>query len=171
MTTEEFKVQVFSLKDRLFRYSNRILLNATEAQDVVQDVMLKLWRQKEELYKCQSIEAFALTMVKNRSLDVTRKRTNHQAKEEILKLNTETIDFGITFEQKEMGQIIRGLIDQLDEPQRTIIYLRDVEEYEFDEISPLVDMNVETIRVNLSRARKKVREAYIKQLNYGTNRL
>ncbi|HAN00112.1 MAG TPA: RNA polymerase subunit sigma-70 [Marinilabiliales bacterium] len=171
MTTDEFKTKVFSLKDRLYRFSKRMLNDEVEAQDVVQDVLMKLWSQKEELYKCQSIEAFAMTMVKNRSLDKTRQKTNRFAKSEILKQQFETVDYGNTYEQKEMGMIVREIIGQLDEPQKTIIHLRDIEEYEFDEIAPLVNMNVETIRVNLSRARKKVREEFKNRMNYGTNEL
>ncbi len=167
MSTEEFKTNVFSLKDRLFRFSKKMLNDESEAQDVVQDVMLKLWSQKEELHKYQSIEAFAMTMVKNRSLDLTRQKANRMAKTDILKHQFETMDYGNTYEQKELGLLVNEIINQLDEPQKTIIHLRDIEAYEFEEIAPLVNMNVETIRVNLSRARKKVREEFKNRMNYG----
>jgi RNA polymerase sigma-70 factor (ECF subfamily) len=71
-------------------------------------------------------------------------------------------------ETRDLSLQIKQIINQLPEPQKTIIHLRDVEDYDFEEIVPLVAMSIETIRVNLSRARKKVREEMKKIMSYGT---
>ncbi|MFL0123177.1 sigma-70 family RNA polymerase sigma factor, partial [Tenacibaculum maritimum] len=64
---------------------------------------------------------------------------------------------------------VHKLIDTLPEKQRIIIQLRDIEEYDFEEIGKVVGMKPTAIRVTLSRARKTIREALIKQHNYGVS--
>lgn len=173
MNTEEFKLQVFTLKDKLFRFSKRILNDEIEAQDVTQDVLMKLWNIRNELNKYNSIEAFAMTTTRNLSLDKARRKNLRYEKAPELKYETDTIDNENHLENKELGEIIRRAIQNLNEPQRTIMHLRDIEEMSFEEIEPIVKMTVETLRVNLSRARKKVREELKivmidNNINYGT---
>jgi len=167
MNVEEFKEEVFTLKDKLFRFSKSILLDELEAQDVTQDVLMKLWEMRNKLQAYKSIEALAMTTTRNMSLDKARKKNVRYRNDSALKENIVAVDFQNPTENKETGAIIKTAIAQLDEPQRTIMHLRDVEELSFDEMVPLVGMSVETLRVNLSRARKKVREEIRKVMNYG----
>ncbi len=166
MTEEKFKKEVFVLKDKLFRFAFRFLSDADEAQDVTQDVLLKLWNMRKELGQYKSIEALAMTTTKNMSLDRIRKRNTRFEKEPEIQYEAEKHTEANALENKELGQMIRQVIQQLEEPQRSIIHLRDVEGYSFEEIEPLVQMKTETIRVNLSRARKKVREELKKIMEY-----
>jgi len=168
MTAEEFKEQVFVLKDKLFRFSKRILKDEVEAQDVTQDVLMKLWDLRNELHKYNSVEAFAMTATRNQSLDRARRKNYRYQKTPDLKHHVESVDDKNHLENKELGEIIKKAIENLKEPQRTIMHLRDIEQYSFDEIEPIVGMNIETLRVNLSRARKKVREELKKVMSYGT---
>lgn len=168
MNTETFKKEVFTLKDKLFRFSKRILNDRTEAEDVVQDVLLKLWDMRDELSKYNSLEALAMTTTKNLSLDRARRKNTRYEKSDSIRYETQTIDNSDKVENNELGIIIKNAINNLKEPQKTIMHLRDIEEYEYSEIEPIVGMNTETIRVNLSRARKKVREEISKVMSYGT---
>ncbi|MBI9067389.1 MAG: sigma-70 family RNA polymerase sigma factor [Salinivirgaceae bacterium] len=168
MTADEFKIEVFPLKDKLYRFSKRILNDAHEAEDVTQDVLLKLWTMRNELHKYNNLEAFAMTTTKNTSLDKARRKNTRYAKSDDVSYHTDTIDNTDQVENSELGLIIKNAIANLNEPQKTIMHLRDIELYSFEEIEPLVDMNTETIRVNLSRARKKVREEIKKIMSYGT---
>ncbi|MFA6400642.1 MAG: sigma-70 family RNA polymerase sigma factor [Salinivirgaceae bacterium] len=168
MTSEEFKEKVFVLKDKLYRFSKQILADDMDAQDAVQDVLMKLWTVKDELQRYESIEAFAMTMTKNRCLDKLRQKKVRYEKSDDLRRCIETVDNSNRYENQEINELLRKSIQTLTEPQKTIMYLRDIEGYEFEEIEPLVDMKTETIRVNLSRARKKVREELNKIISYGT---
>ena len=85
MEQEEFKLRVFSLKDKLYRFSKRILNDAEEARDITQDVLMKLWNMRNKLHSYNSIEALAMTMTKNMSLDKTRRRNTRHEKEPELK--------------------------------------------------------------------------------------
>lgn len=168
MDEQEFKNKVFVLKDKLFRFSCRILHDATEAEDVTQDVLIKLWNMRDELHEYNNIEALAMTTTKNLSLDKARRKNTRYQKAPEIKYETETVDNKDSVENNELGRMIRAVINQLPEPQKTIMHLRDIEQYTFEEIEPLVDMKTETIRVNLSRARKKVREQLKKMMSYDT---
>lgn len=168
MDSEEFKSKVFVLKDKLYRFSKRILNDETEAQDIVQDVLMKFWKMRNELGQYNNLEAFAMTMVKNLSFDKVRRKNTRYEKAASIRYETETIVVADDLEKRELSEQVKQVINCLPEPQRTIIHLRDVEDYDFEEIVPLVDMSVETIRVNLSRARKKVREEMQKIMSYGT---
>jgi RNA polymerase sigma-70 factor (ECF subfamily) len=72
-------------------------------------------------------------------------------------------------ELNDSVSIVHQLIAKLPENQRIIIQLRDVEEYEYEEISKVLDIKPTAVRVALSRARKTIREQLIKQHNYGIN--
>lgn len=167
MTSDEFKIQVFSLKDKLFRFSKHILNDATEAEDVVQDVLIKLWKMKKELPKYKNLEALAMIITKNLSLDKTRRKNTRIQKAEAIAYEMEVVNFQPDFEKQETSEWIKKTIQNLGEPQKTIMYLRDVEGYDYKDIEPIVHLSVETIRVNLSRARKKVRAELQKRWNYG----
>ena len=59
-------------------------------------------------------------------------------------------------------------MESLPANQKLILQLRDIEQYEFNEIAKVLDMTETTIRVTLSRARKSIREKLTKTHNYGT---
>jgi len=69
MTVETFKIEVLPLKHKLYRFAKRLLKNATEAEDIVQEVFIRLWSRREKLSEYKSIEAFAMTITKNLCLD------------------------------------------------------------------------------------------------------
>jgi RNA polymerase sigma-70 factor (ECF subfamily) len=70
---------------------------------------------------------------------------------------------------KDSVNLVHDLIDQLPEQQRIIIQMRDVEQYEFEEIGKVLGLKPTAIRVALSRARKKIKEQLIKQHSYGVS--
>jgi RNA polymerase sigma factor (sigma-70 family) len=62
---------------------------------------------------------------------------------------------------------VSKIMEELPEQQKIIIQLRDIEQYEYSEISKMLDINETAIRVTLSRARKTLREKLTKTHNYG----
>jgi RNA polymerase sigma factor (sigma-70 family) len=161
MTPQEFKIQVFPLKNKLYRFSKRILDDPEEAKDIVQEVFIKLWKKGDELKEYRSIEAFAMVTTRNLCLD--KLKAKKYPSENIDKLRNEVESTG--YEEKhdlsDMVQKIHHIIKTLPELQRTVIQLRDIEGYDFDEISGILAMNENAVRVNLSRARKKIREILV----------
>ena len=68
-----FRNDVLPLKNELYRLALRITLNPADAEDVVQETMIKVWNRREQWEQIESIEAFCLTICRNLSLDKTRK--------------------------------------------------------------------------------------------------
>lgn len=166
MTVETFKIEVLPLKNKLYRLAKRLLNNIPEAEDAVQEVFLRLWTKREILKEYRSIEAFALTITKNLCLDRLKSKGY---KTDELTLNHEKMGNSNPYtwmELKDSYEKIQMIIQSLPEQQRLVIHLRDIEEYELEEIAEITELNMNTVRVNLSRARKKVRELLIKTYNY-----
>lgn len=166
MTAEEFKHSVLVFKQKLYRLGLRLLNDQQEAADVVQDVFVKLWNMREQLTQYRSIEALAMTMTRNVCLDRLKTpqrmvRLGHQGD-----LQQETSNPELAYELGETTAIIAESIRLLPQQQQLVMHLRDVEHFEFEEIASITGMNLNHIRVNLSRARKAVRERLVKHHNY-----
>ena len=168
MLAREFRNEVIPLSNKLLRFAFQILQDEEVAKDALQDVFLKLWQKRDELEKVENIEAFAMRMIRNRCLDMIRSRRNTLL--EIAnkgKFTTEDISANDHLENADTVILIKHIISGLPELQRTIIHLRDIEQLEYEEIAKATDLNINAIRVNLSRARKKVRDEILKIQNYG----
>jgi len=168
MLAREFKTDVLPISNKLLRFALQILQDEEEAKDVLQDVFLKLWEKRNDLNKLENLEAFTMRMVRNRCLDVIRSRKTISM--ELIKkknLPEEDNSGSNLLEDLDTLYLVKQIICSLPELQRTIIHLRDIEQLEYEEISKATDLNVNSIRVNLSRARKKVRDEMLKIQNYG----
>ncbi len=135
----------------------------------MQDVFLKLWQKRDELEKIENVEAYAMQMTRNRCLDVIRaNKTIPINAETDRKLKEESVDVHLQIEFSESANQIKKLIDRLPDLQRTVMYMRDIEQLSYDEIAETTELQINAIRVNLSRARKKVRDEFLK-LNHNGN--
>lgn len=170
MTPEQFIDKLLPLKDKLYRFANRLLNEPEDAEDVVQEVFLRLWDRKEDIDSYRSIEAMAMTIARNLSIDMLRAsgKVIQDDSQEVLLIDNLT-PYDLT-ELKDTTSRVNALINHLPEQQRLILHLRDIEGYDFDEIAALLDLNLNVIRVNLSRARKKIKEQLIKVQQYELQR-
>jgi RNA polymerase sigma-70 factor (ECF subfamily) len=166
MNPEEFKIQVLPLKHKLFRLSLRLLENGEEAEDAIQDALVKLWTKREDLVNYSSVEAFAMTVTKNICLDRIRSRsfqTERLTERQAQSLRQDPVDI---LEKNDFNAFIRRIINSLPDQQKTIMHLRDIEGMEYEQIAEVMGLNINAIRVNLSRARKKVRDTILKIQGY-----
>ncbi len=166
MKQNDFLSAVLPFKDKLYRFAKRILVSSDEAEDAVQEVYLKLWNGRHSIGKYKSLEAFAMTMTKNYCLDrlKSKQATNLKIVHSNYK-NHENLDRQIDI--KDGVSLVFKIMEALPERQRIILHLRDVEGFEYSEISKMLELNETAIRVALSRARKTVREQLIKKHKYG----
>ena len=169
MNQSDFLKVVLPFKDKVFRLAKRLLVSREEAEDATQELVFKLWKNKEKLKEYKNVEAFAMTMTKNYCYDrlKSKQASNLKLVHSNYKEKETALDKQIEF-RDSVSQVHR-LIDKLPEQQKIIIQLRDVEQYDFDEISKMVDMKPTAVRVALSRARKTIREELIKKHNYGVS--
>ncbi len=166
MKQKEFLNTIIPCKNTLYRLAKRLLVSSDEAEDAVQEVFLKLWKVRDKINNYKSPEAFAITVTKNYCLD--RLKSKQASNLKIVHSNyknSENIER--TIEGNEGVELVTKIMETLPEKQKIIMQLRDIEQFEFAEISQMLEINETAIRVALSRARKVVREQLIKQYNYG----
>jgi RNA polymerase sigma-70 factor (ECF subfamily) len=169
MKQSEFLSTVMPFKDKVFRLAKRLLVSTEEAEDATQELFFKLWKNKSKLQNYKSIEAFAMTMTKNYCFD--RLKSKQASNLTLVHSNYKENDTPLTrqVELNDSVSKVHQLIDDLPEQQKLIIQLRDIEQYEFDEIAKMLNIKPTAIRVTLSRARKTIREQLLKQHNYGVS--
>jgi RNA polymerase sigma factor (sigma-70 family) len=170
MIARDFKINILPVSKKLLRFATQLLKDEDEAKDVVQDVFLKLWQKRDDLAQIENVEAFAMRMTRNRCLDVMRaNKTIPISSVTDRRMKEETVDVHVQVEFTESANQIKKLINGLPDLQRTVMFLRDIEQFSYDEIAETTELQVNAIRVNLSRARKKVRDEFLK-LNEDGNR-
>ena len=164
--TEYLKI-VLPFKDKIFRVARRLLVSIEEAEDATQDVLLKLWKNRQKFKDYNSPEAFAMTMTKNWCFDRLKSKQAQNLK--IVHNNYEDHSRSLqkSIEVNDSLQWVKTHMDALPEKQKLILQLRDIEQYEFKEIAKILDMTETNIRVSLSRARKTIREKLTKTHNHG----
>lgn len=167
MNQSEFLKTVIPFKDKVFRLAKRLLVSTEEAEDATQELYFKLWKNKAKLKDYKSIEAFAMTMTKNYCFD--RLKSKQASNLTLVHSNYKEKGTGLQkqLELNDSVSLVHQLIENLPEQQKVIIQLRDIEQYEFDEIAELLGVKPTAIRVSLSRARKTIREQLLKQHSYG----
>lgn len=167
MTKEEFKTCVLPTKDKLFRLAVRLLNSRQEAEDIIQDVYVKLWTMRDDLSQYNSIEALAVTITKNLCIDRLRsyrsRKQNDSGLEHVQFAAGGRYDPADSLEISESMKYIHEIIQQLPDRQRLVIQMRDIEQYSYEEIAGITGLKINNIRVALSRARKNVRTEYLKK--------
>lgn len=169
MNQSDFLEVILPFKDKVFRLAKRLLVSKEEAEDATQELIFKLWKNKNKIRDYKNVEAFAMTMTKNYCYDrlKSKQANNLTLVHSNYKENETTLDKKL--EYRDTVQQVHQLIEKLPENQKLIMQLRDIEQYSFDEICKILDMKSTAVRVALSRARKTVREALIKKHNYGVS--
>lgn len=163
MNEKAFRNKVLPLNGKIFAYALSFLKNEADARDALQDIYLKLWKMKDQLDTLNSLEAFCIRITRNYCLDRIRLKKNYlQIEDTNLSedlTNTQSGNNTLNL-QKQQLKSIRAYLESLPEAQRTIMLLKDFDGYDYEEISKIMDLNINTIRVNLSRARKAVRKKF-----------
>ena len=167
MTQTEFLNIVMPFKDKVFRLAKRLLVSHEEAEDATQEILLKLWNNKTQIENYRNVEAFSMTMTKNFCLD--KLKSKHAQNLKIVHSNYQDNNISLQKQVEVNDSIgwVGKIMEELPEQQKIIIQLRDIEQYDFDEIAKMLEMNETAIRVALSRARKTIREKLTKTHSYG----
>ncbi len=169
MNQSDFLKVVLPFKDKVFRLAKRLLVSTEEAEDATQELFFKLWRNKEKLSDYKNVEAFAMTMTKNYCYD--RLKSKQASNLTLVHSNYKEKDASLDkkVEYRDSVNQVHQLIEKLPDQQKMVIQLRDIEQYDFDEICEMLDMKPTAVRVTLSRARKTIRQELLKQHNYGVS--
>ena len=167
MKAISFQSDILPLKNELYRMALRITMNAADAEDVVQETMMKVWNRRDQWNQIDSIEAFCLTICRNLSLDKVRRMDNQT---QSLDAAYDPKDHGVASNPEEQAiqsdriRLVRQMISQLPEKQRSCMQLRDMEGKSYKDIATILDITEEQVKVNIFRARQTIREKFKKFL-------
>lgn len=167
MTQSDFVKLVMPFKDKVFRLSKRLLVSKEEAEDATQEILMKLWKNQEKIEDYNNVEAFSMTMTKNFCLDRLKSKQAQNLKIVHSNYQDNNTSLQKQVEANDSVDWVSKIIETLPEQQKIILQLRDIEQYEFEEIAEMLDMNQTAIRVALSRARKQIREQLTNTHKYG----
>lgn len=163
MSLIQFKKDILPVKDKLYRFAHSILRNAMEAEDVVQEVLIKLWQRRDRWGEIENMEALTMKMTKNLALDKMRSKHNRtDALPEYADWRDDAAQPDEMTESNDTISRIRHIMQELPEKHRMVMQLRDIEGLSYEEICTTLDMPMSQVKINLFRARKHIREQLIK---------
>lgn len=162
MNSNEFKQQVIPLYRAMYGVAMAMLGgDTTQAEDAVQDTMLRLWDHREHLPEISSIKAYSIRAVRNRCLELLRSSTREENLEETsvrLAVDAASIPSQKKAEDAvEKLEQVTKLIAQLPDAQQDILKMRAFADLDNEEIAQTLGINNTTVRQQLSRARKTLR--------------
>ena len=165
----DFQHDILPLKNIIFRTALRIVLNREEAEDIVQDTLIKLWQRREDLGQVAHLESFALASARNLALDRKAKMESRN-----VSFDNETHDrpdHGQTSVEhdlmhRESSNAIAQIINSLPEKQRMVIHLRDIEGKSYTEIAEALNISQSDVKVTLFRARNALKEKIIQKKSF-----
>lgn len=168
MEIEKFRTIVLPLREKLLAMARKMLPNDNDAEDAVQETMIRIWQAKSKLIIHPNLGGYAMQTLKNICIDKI-KEEKHNISLDNLQIDSNTISPHRHLENCNDVDIVKQIIEKLPELQKLIITMRDVEEYELEDIATITGSNVAAVKVNLSRARKKVRDIFLNIQSIKTN--
>ena len=168
-----FRNDILPLKNMLYRLALRITLNREEAEDIVQDTLIKVWNRRDTWHQIDSIEAYCTAVCRNLALDRMqreRRRDIVVSNDSCHTLQEQPDDNDGPLEktsQRQNVEIVRRLVDSLPEKQRSCLQLRDFEGKTYKEIAATLAISEEQVKVNIFRARQTIKQQFKICDNYG----
>ena len=169
MKNISFRNDVLPLKGVLYRLALRITLSHEEAEDIVQDTLIKVWNRRDEWQTLESIEAYSMTICRNLALDAIKKKDNNNEslEQEMGETSDQTSDPHELMIRKDRVEMVKQLVNRLPEKQRSCLQLRDFEGKTYKEIAEILAITEEQVKVNIFRARRSIKQQFDKAENYG----
>ncbi|CCC57844.1 RNA polymerase sigma factor [Caloramator australicus] len=150
-------------ENKIYNIAYYILKNEHDAMDVTQEVALKIYRSISNFKGDSKLSTWIYRITYNTCLDYIKKRKEDLSLDEYIAIEGETIDnTEDTYESNELRNIIKNCILKLNEDFRTIIVLRDVHGFSYQEIAGILNIEVGTVKSRLNRAREALKKELIK---------
>lgn len=142
----------------MFRLALRMLIKREEAEDLVQEVLIKLWQQNDRLAEVQNLEAWVVRLTKNQCIDRLRGNSyGHKEWKDGLDWADSSPLPDARAESVDAMQKLQKLMQRLPENQRMVMQLRDVEGMSYQEVGEALDIPLAQVKINLFRARQTMK--------------
>ncbi len=170
LTIIRFDILVKRYRHRVYGFAYHYLVDEDAAADVTQEVFLRMWQNRTKIDE-ERVLGWLLRVTRNACVDAVRKRNAYRRR---IETNSDTIDAQadrapLPDQQASASMFndrLNAALNKLDEPYKSIIILREIQEYKYGEISETLDLPLNTIKVYLHRARKKLRKELSEDLRY-----
>ncbi len=149
---------------KVFAVAYRLLQRADEAEDVVQDICIKLWQMRQSLPAGDALEPYILVMTRNLCIDRIRARHDDVEFSDIGQCpESAQLAEDDLVESRDRLRSTLALMRQLPDDQSRVLRLKALDEMENGQIARLMATSEDNVRQLLSRARRKLKELAIKQ--------
>jgi len=161
---DHYSTIITSVRDRLYRLALRVVNDADEAEDVVQDVLVKSWKKRDEIVSLDNPPAWLMRMTKHQAIDRLRsaKVRGLREREAAPPDLEQRTPYQLTATNDTLGHIHR-ILQQLPANQRTVLQLREVEGMDYQDIAEATGLTMAQVKVYLHRGRGKIRELLTKE--------
>jgi RNA polymerase sigma factor (sigma-70 family) len=159
MNLNEFTIKIIPMRTDVLAQARRLTGDDNDAEDLAQEVMLKLWTMRDTLDTHPNARALAFTILRNLHTDLWRRRQRAAQAGDWPPIDES--DFAEADSHDEMA-LIRLIMEHLPPLQRQIMRMKEIEGYSGEEIQQITGCSADGIRQNLSRARRRIREDYMK---------
>jgi len=158
MKQDFFKSRILPLTDKLFRLALSITGNRQDAEDVVQDTLLNVWKKEEDWEHIDNWEAYCYRSTRNIAIDkISLKENRQEVWDDKYDRPSAEVSAQERLENEEHLLLLENFIRRLSEKQRTIFQLREVEELNYKQIAEVMNISEEQVKVNLFRVRQKLK--------------
>lgn len=172
MDLHQFEQLVHQYQDRVYGFACYFLGDREAAQDVTQEVLIRLWRHRGEVDGDRAL-GWLMRVARNACIDVHRKRRSTRA---VMTVDTDGVldaagdaeSPAEATEAHDFQRHLRRALDALADPYRSIVILREVQDMKYEEISGAMNLPLNTVKVYLHRGRKMLREQLSEVMNRET---
>jgi RNA polymerase sigma-70 factor (ECF subfamily) len=171
MNKDTFRAKVLVHKDRMYRFALGYTKNTAEAEDLVQDVLMKLWETRHQLHEVRSLEAWCMSLTRNKALDLLKSAAHRRTTTGDALADTAAApgpNPHQSLSEREALQWLMQHVATLPETQKAVFLLREVEGYSYLEICEALALDMNTVKVYIHRARLTVKEKMYQTERYGT---
>ncbi len=167
-----FKTLVEQHKDRIYTFAYYFLGNSADAEDVTQDVLIRLWQHHEAL-EPERLGGWLMRVTRNACIDTYRRQQTYK---DTVHVDTDGLAYqqaatlyeapDATVEAGEFQAHLQAALADLKEPHRSIVILREVQDLKYEQISERLDLPLNTVKVYLHRGRRALRKALRTRVDY-----
>ena len=151
MQHNEFEIFVQRSRESMIATARRYGVTLAEAEDIVQDALVRLYAMRQRLDEYRRVESLANVVVRNMTIDLLRKRNRYVE----VALNADLLSEEDVGSDERVKPLLRAM-EQLPSKQQLVLRMKHIEELEVEEIASLLGMNIEAVYQNLSRARRAI---------------
>ena len=172
MQTEKYDALFNEHRNRLFRFALRIMKDDLLAEDVVQEVHVKCWQNRDTVETIQNPGAWMMRVTKNLCIDKIRSR-RRTTDLDAVSYQAESKDPvpDTAAEVSDLMTVLRKMLEDLPPKQKLVFHLREIEGMQYKEISEVLNITVDEVKINLFRARQKIKEKLTSIESYGLSKI